>query len=38
MFSSVNFIVFGLIFKVLNHFEFIFVYSVKEFSNAVHLH
>ena len=35
MFSSRNFIVSGLIFRVLIHFEFIFVYSVRESSNFI---
>ena len=33
MFSSRNFIVSGLTFRSLIHFEFIFVYGVRECSN-----
>ena len=35
MFSSKSFIVSGLTFRSLIHFEFIFVYGVKECSNFV---
>ena len=35
MFSSKSFIVSGLTFKTLIHFEFIFVYGVKESSNFI---
>ena len=35
VFSSRNFIVFGLTFKSLIHFEFIFVYGVREYSNLI---
>ena len=38
MFSSKSFIVSGLTFKTLIHFEFIFVYGVKESSNFILLH
>ena len=38
MFSSKSFIVSGLIFRSLIHFEFIFVYGVKECSNFILLH
>ena len=38
MFSSKCFIVFGFIFRSLIHFEFIFVYGVKECSNYILLH
>ena len=38
LFSSVNFIVSGLIFRSLVHFEFIFVYAVRECSNFTLLH
>ena len=37
VFSSRNFIVSGLTFIHLIHFEFILVYSVKECSNFIHL-
>ena len=33
MFSSRNFIVSGLIFRSLIHFEFIFVYGVRKYSS-----
>ena len=36
MFSSMNFIVSGLTFRSLVHFEF--VYGVKKYSNFTHLH
>ena len=35
IFSSRSFRVSGLIFRTLNHFEFIFVYGVKEWSNFI---
>ena len=38
MFSSKSFIVSGLTFRLLIHFEFIFVYSVRECSNFLLLH
>ena len=38
MFSSRNFIVFGLTFRSLIHFEFIFVYGVRKCSNFILLH
>ena len=38
MFSSNGFIVSGLTFRSLIHFEFIFVYSVRESSNFILLH
>ena len=38
MFSSKSFIVFGLTFKSLIYFEFIFVYGVKKCSNFILLH
>ena len=38
MFSSKSFIVSGLTFRSLIHFEFIFVYHVREFSNLILLH
>ena len=38
MFSSKNFIVSGLTFRYLIHFEFIFVYSVRECSNSILSH
>ena len=38
MFSSKSFIVSGLTFRFLIHFEFIFVYGVRKFSNFVVLH
>ena len=38
MFSSKIFIVSGLTFRTLIHFEFIFVYSVREYSNFILLH
>ena len=38
MFSSRSFIVSGLTFRSLNHFEFIFVYGVRESSNFILLH
>ena len=38
MFSSKSFIVAGLTFRSLIHFEFIFVYAVRECSNFVLLH
>ena len=38
MFSSKSFTVSGLTFKSLIHFEFIFVYGVRECSNSILLH
>ena len=38
MFSSKSLIVSGLTFRSLIHFEFIFVYSVRECSNFILLH
>ena len=38
MFSSRNFIVSGLTFRSLIHFEFIFVYGVRECSSFILLH
>ena len=38
MFSSKSFIVSGLTFRSLIHFEFIFVYGVREYSNLILLH
>ena len=38
MFSSKSFIVSGLTFRSLIHFEFIFVYSVRKYSNFILLH
>uniref|UniRef100_A0A8C3W7Q1 Uncharacterized protein n=1 Tax=Catagonus wagneri TaxID=51154 RepID=A0A8C3W7Q1_9CETA len=38
MFSSKSFIVFGLIFRSLIHFEFIFVYGFRKCSNFILLH
>ena len=38
MFSSKSFIVSGLPFRSLIHFEFIFVYGVRECSNFILLH
>ena len=38
MFSFRSFIIFGLIFRSLIHFEFIFVYGIKECSNFILLH
>ena len=38
MFSSKSFIVSGLIFRSLIHFELIFVYGVRECSNFILLH
>ena len=38
MFSSKSFIVSGLTFKTLIHFEFIFVYSVRKCSGFILLH
>ena len=37
MFSSKSFIVSGLSFRSLIHFEFIFVYAVREYSNSIPL-
>ena len=38
MFSSRSFIVFGLTFRSLTHFELIFVYGVKELPNFIFSH
>ena len=38
MFSSKSFIVSGLTFRSLTHFEFIFVYGVRKFSKFIPLH
>ena len=38
IFSSMRFIVYGLIFRSLIHFEFIFVYGVRTCSNSILLH
>ena len=38
MFSSMSFIVSGLTFRSIIHFEFIFVYGVKKCSNFILLH
>ena len=38
MFSSKSFIVSGLTFRTLIHFEFIFMYVVRECSNFILLH
>ena len=38
MFSSRSFMVSSLIFKSLSHFEFIFVYGMRECSNFIDLH
>ena len=38
MFSSKSFIVSGLTFRSLIHFEFIFVYGVREYSSFILLH
>ena len=38
MFSSKSFVVSGLIFKSLTHFEFIFVYCVRNCSNFILLY
>jgi len=38
MFSSKNLVVFGLTFRCLSHFEFIFVYGVRKYSNLILLH
>ena len=38
MFSSKSLIVSGLMFRSLIHFEFTFVYGVRECSNFIHLH
>ena len=38
MISSKSFIVSGLTFRSLIHFEFIFVYDVRKYSNFIHLH
>ena len=38
MLSSRSFTVSFLLFRSLNHFEFIFVYVVREYSNLIDLH
>ena len=38
VFSSRNFMVSCLIFKSLSHFQFIFVYGMKVYSNFIDLH
>ena len=38
MFSSKHFIVSGLTFRSLIHFEFIFVFCVRKYSNFIFLH
>ena len=38
MFPYKSFIVTGLIFRSLVHFEFIFVYCVRKYSNLILLH
>ena len=38
MFSSRSFMVSFLIFRTLNHFQFIFIYGVRECSNFINLH
>ena len=38
MFSSKSFIVSGLIFRFLIHFEFIFVYGVRKYFSVILLH
>ena len=38
MFSSKSFIISGLIFRSLIHFEFIFVYGVRKYPNFILLH
>ena len=38
MFSSKSFIISGLMFRSLIHFEFIFVYGIREHSNFILLH
>ena len=38
LFSSKSFIVSGLTFRCLTHFEFIFVYHVRKYSNFICLH
>ena len=38
MFSSMDFIVSGLTFRSLIHFEFIFVYGVRRYSNFIPLY
>ena len=38
MFSSKRFIISGLTFRSLIHFEFIFVYGVRDYSNVSILH
>ena len=35
MFSSRSFIVYGLIFRSLIHFEFIFVYGIRKYSSFI---
>ena len=38
MFSSKSFMVSGLMFRYLIHFEFIFVYGIREYSNFILSH
>ena len=38
MFSSKSFILSGLTFRSLIHFEFIFVYGIRKYSNVILLH
>ena len=38
MFSSKNFIVSGLTFRSLTHFEFVFVYGVRKYYSFILLH
>ena len=38
MFSSKSFLVSGLTFRSLIHFEFIFMYGVRKYSNFILLH
>ena len=38
MFSTKSFIVFGLTFRSFIHFEFIFVYGVRKYSNFILIH
>ena len=38
MFSSKSFIISGLIFRSLIHFEFVFVYGIRKYPNFILLH
>ena len=38
MFSSRGFLVSGLTFKTLIHFEFVFVHGIRKCSSFIHLH